>query len=143
MPNSATMVALKALNLASLVWCSGLSAQQEKPKFRVIAFATAQQDQAHISFVREAERWFPEMAAKYHFGYDTTSNWHNLNADFLADYQVVVFLDTRPEDPSGVHGAWRRLDGLPFCRFCVDTLSRAGKLELVSQCVSRLGIIRD
>src|SRR5260370_2575380 len=100
MPNSATMVALKALNLASLVWCSGLSAQQEKPKFRVIAFATAQQDQAHISFVCEAERWFPEMAAKYHFGYDTTSNWHNLNADFLADYQVVVFLDTRSEDPA-------------------------------------------
>jgi hypothetical protein len=100
MPNSATMVALRALNLASLVWCSGLSAQREKPKFRVIAFATAKQDQAHISFVREAERWFPEMAAKYHFGYDTTSNWHNLNADFLADYQVVVFLDTRPEDPA-------------------------------------------
>jgi len=40
------------------------------------------------------------MAAKYHFSFDTTSNWHNLNADFLAPYQVVVFLDTRPEEPT-------------------------------------------
>jgi uncharacterized protein len=31
------------------------------------------------------------MAAKYHFRFDTTSNWHNLNADFLAAYQVVFF----------------------------------------------------
>src|SRR5260370_41180411 len=100
MPKSATMAALRALNLVSLVWCSGLSAQQEKPKFRVIAFSTAKEDPAHISFVREAERWFPEMAAKYHFTFDTTTNWGNLNGAFLAQYHVVVFLDTRPEDPT-------------------------------------------
>lgn len=38
------------------------------------------------------------MAAKYNFSFDTTSNWNNLNSEFLARYQVVVFLDTRPED---------------------------------------------
>ena len=93
--------ALKALSIAALVYCcSGLRAHTGKPAFRVIAFFTAKQDQAHISFVREAERWFPEMAAKYNFGYDTTSDWHNLNADVLAGYQVVVFLDTRPEEPA-------------------------------------------
>ena len=48
----------------------------DKPAFRVIAFFTAKQDQAHISFVRESERWFPAAAAKYNFSYDTTSNWH-------------------------------------------------------------------
>ncbi|RZK45877.1 MAG: ThuA domain-containing protein, partial [Hymenobacter sp.] len=32
--------------------------------------------------------------------YDTTSNWQNLNAAFLARYQVVLFLDTRPEEAS-------------------------------------------
>ncbi len=68
--------------------------------FRVIAFFTGKEDPAHISFLREAEQWFPQMAAKYHFRYDTTSNWRNLNADFLASYEVVVFLDTRPEDPA-------------------------------------------
>jgi hypothetical protein len=66
----------------------------------VIAFFTGKEDPAHISFLHEAERWFPQMAAQYNFGFDTTSDWRNLNAAFLAPYQVVVFLDTRPEDPA-------------------------------------------
>lgn len=71
---------------------------QNKPRFSVIAFYTAKNDQAHISFVHEANKWFPLMAAKYNFGYDSTSNWSNLNEAFLAKYKVVLFLDTRPED---------------------------------------------
>ncbi len=74
------------------------TAQQHAP-FKVIAFYTAQQDQAHISFVHEANRWFPEMAKKYNFTYDSTNNWDNLNLSFLSKYQVVLFFDTRPEKP--------------------------------------------
>lgn len=68
--------------------------------FKVIAFYTARNDLAHISFVHEANRWFPAMATRYNFRYDSTSNWENINAGFLAQYQVVIFLDSRPEDPS-------------------------------------------
>ena len=68
--------------------------------FSVIAFFTGKQDAAHISFLHEAVRWFPQMAEQYHFRFDTTSDWHNLNATFLSRYDVVVFLDTRPEDPA-------------------------------------------
>jgi len=75
-------------------------AQNNKPKFHVIAFYTAKNDQAHISFVHEANKWFPLMAEKYHFAYDSTSNWSNMNAEFLSHYQVVLFLDTRPDDPA-------------------------------------------
>jgi hypothetical protein len=39
------------------------------------------------------------VAAKYNFAFDTTSDWRMLNADVLARYRVVVFLDTRPETP--------------------------------------------
>jgi len=93
------MTALRVLSLAALVaCCAGLSARNSQPRFSVIAFFTARKDPAHISFVHEAERWFPQMAAQYHFAFDTTSDWQNLNADFLSRYQVVVFLDTRPED---------------------------------------------
>src|SRR5258708_29441373 len=78
-----TMSALKglrALGIAVLISsCSALNANSRNPKFRVIAFFTAKQDQAHISFVHEANRWFPELAAKYNFSYDRTSNWQNLN----------------------------------------------------------------
>lgn len=81
--------------------CAVLSAfAQKNPDFKVIAFYTAKNDRAHISFVHEANRWFPEIAEQHHFEYDSTSNWELLNPDFLASYQVVLFLDTRPEDPA-------------------------------------------
>ncbi|OJW15173.1 ThuA domain-containing protein [Mucilaginibacter sp. 44-25] len=71
-----------------------------EPRFKVIGFYTGKEDQAHISFLHEATKWFPAMAKKYNFRFDTTSNWGNLNDAFLKNYQVVIFLDTRPEDPA-------------------------------------------
>lgn len=56
-------------------------------KFRVIAFYTAKDDLAHNSFVHEANTWFPEMAKKYNFIYDSTNNWNNLNSKFLSRYR--------------------------------------------------------
>ena len=76
---------------------SSTTAQQNDTLFKVVAFYTAREDQAHISFVHEANRWFPAMAKRYHFVYDSTNNWDNLNTSFLSKYQVVIFLDTRPE----------------------------------------------
>ena len=78
----------------------GLPAYAQPAKFSVIAFYTAKNDKAHISFVHEANRWFTTAAAQHQFTYDSTDNWNNLNADFLANYQVVLFLDTRPEIPA-------------------------------------------
>ncbi len=69
-------------------------------KFKVIGFYTAKHDQAHISFVHEANKWFSKVAKNNHFTYDSTNNWSNLNTSFLSNYQVVLFLDTRPEDPT-------------------------------------------
>jgi hypothetical protein len=74
--------------------------QSDAPKFNVIAFYTGKNDQAHISFVKDANDWFPKMAAKFHFTFDTTTNWDNLNTNFLSKYQVVLFWDTRPEKPA-------------------------------------------
>jgi len=73
-------------------------AQEREASFQVIAFYTAKQDQAHISFVHQANRWFPKAAKQFKFKYDSTNDWSNLNAEFLSRYQVVLFLDTRPED---------------------------------------------
>lgn len=80
-----------------LFFHAGIYSQNVSPRFKVIAFYTARNDKAHISFVHEANKWFPKMAAKYNFTYDSTNNWNNLNAGFLSGYQVVVFLDTRPD----------------------------------------------
>jgi len=71
----------------------------EKP-IRVVAFYTAKNDRAHISFVHQANRWFSAAGKKNNFSYDSTDRWENLNATFLKRYDVVIFLDTRPEDPT-------------------------------------------
>jgi len=76
------------------------NAQTKPPLFKVIAFYTAKSDLAHISFVHEANKWFPQMGKYYNFSYDSTNNWGNLNEEFLSQYQVVIFLDTRPEKQS-------------------------------------------
>ncbi|HUQ97676.1 MAG TPA: ThuA domain-containing protein, partial [Chitinophagaceae bacterium] len=73
-------------------------AQPRTDSFRVLGFYTAKNDAAHISFVHEANRWFTEMAIRYHFRYDSTADWTKLNDTVLAQYRVVLFLDTRPED---------------------------------------------
>jgi len=90
---------MQAFALCIFCICN-VQAQSSEPKFKVIAFYTGKNDLAHISFVHEANQWFPKMAAKYDFTYDSTTNWSDLNAEFLSHYQVVLFLDTRPEVPA-------------------------------------------
>jgi len=68
--------------------------------FKVIAFYTAKNDQAHISFVHEANQWFSEISTKQRYWYVSTDDWSKLNSDTLSHYQVVIFLDTRPEVPA-------------------------------------------
>ncbi len=86
------------LTVVALIALSTLPCLAQKSKTpRVIAFYTAKNDQAHISFVHEANRFFPQHAAELHYQYDSTSDWSKLNTTFLKDYQLVIFLDTRPE----------------------------------------------
>ena len=89
---TSALVALLALACAHPV------RRASEPSFRVLAFFTGKQDQAHISFLGEAVQWFPAQAATHGFAFDTTSDWSRLDDSVLAGYQVVVFLDTRPED---------------------------------------------
>jgi hypothetical protein len=83
--------------LLTMTISSDLAAEKTKEKFRAIAFYTARADYAHISFVHEAHKWFSKMADENSFQYDSTDNWDNLNENFLSQYRVVIFLDTRPD----------------------------------------------
>ena len=85
------------LVLSTLIFLQSFIAFAGNPKFKVIAFYTGKNDPAHVSFVHEANRWFAKTANKYKFSYDSTNNWDNLNKYFLAKYDIVLFLDTRPE----------------------------------------------
>ncbi len=88
---------VKIVLIALLRIYSSSFGQSTSQSFKVIAFYTAKNDKAHISFVHEANRWFPKIAQQNNFSYDSTNDWTNLNAYFLSRYQVVLFLDTRPE----------------------------------------------
>lgn len=76
-----------------------LRAKGASPTFKVIAFYPGATEQAHLSFVHEANRWFTEAARQSDFTYTSTTNWAELNDQVLAKYQVVLFLDERPEAP--------------------------------------------
>jgi len=53
-----------------------------------------------MSFVHEANLWFEKMASQFNFAFVSTTNWSELNDVVLAQYQVVVFLDARTENPT-------------------------------------------
>lgn len=78
---------------------TSLQAEKNQKHTHVLAFYTAQNDQAHISFVNEANQWFVTNASKNNFIYRATNDWTLLNPDTLSNYQIVIFLDTRPESP--------------------------------------------
>ena len=75
------------------------AAQRIQQKFKVIAFYSAKNEDAHLSFVYEANKWFSTMSTKHRFSYVSTTDWTRLNSDTLSNYQVVIFLDTRPDKP--------------------------------------------
>jgi uncharacterized protein len=112
--------------IGSLLFIGNLKAQKASSKFSVIAFYTAKNDQAHISFVHESNRWFSEIAKKYHFSYDSTNDWTQLNAEFLAKYQIVLFLDTRPEETTQREAFQKYMDnggawiGFHFAAFALN-----------------------
>jgi hypothetical protein len=74
-----------------------MQGHSQQAKFNVIAFYTAKNDLAHISFVHEANKWFDSVGNVYQFHFDSTNDWNNLNEKFLKKYQVVLFFDTRPD----------------------------------------------
>ena len=88
---------LVALFLSGICGLWSCSSKKQASGFSVIAFYTAKNDAAHISFVHEANKWFAGIAPKFSFKYDSTNNWDNMNDEFLSHYKVVIFLDTRPD----------------------------------------------
>jgi len=126
------LLALLCISLGSSVIERGQSS-----KFKAIAFYTAKNDKAHISFVHEANRWFAKLAASKNFTYDSTNNWNNMNAQFLSRYQVVLFLDSRPDsDRKEKHSEiiWKKAEhgSDSICRICSYTFRFSTKLGLVS-----------
>ncbi|XP_021956957.1 uncharacterized protein LOC110853042 [Folsomia candida] len=68
--------------------------------FKVVAFWRGTWDVAHISFANEANRYFPTIQAELGFTYEATTDWSRINDNYLADKDVILFLDDKPTDAS-------------------------------------------
>ncbi|ASK30901.1 hypothetical protein CEY12_17680 [Chryseobacterium sp. T16E-39] len=66
---------------------------------KVLAFYTAKNDLAHISYVDEANQYFTSLTQTKKLDYTSTNNWEKMVIDTLSKYDVILFLDTRPEKP--------------------------------------------
>ncbi len=80
-----------------MVFCCSCHQSAIHSEFRVLSLHDGEHDQAHISFVAEADRWFTGRAAEYGFRYVSSNNWNMLNHDTLSRYDIIVFLDSRPD----------------------------------------------
>lgn len=65
--------------------------------FKVLALYNGTWDAAHISFVHEANDWFPKQAAANGFTYTASNDWDLLSNGGVNAYQVVLFLDDLPQ----------------------------------------------
>lgn len=65
---------------------------------KVLCFYSRYNDPAHLSFIEEANTWFNQKSRELGFQYDTCLGWSKLNTRELKNYQLILFLDSRPED---------------------------------------------
>lgn len=71
-----------------------ISIVQAQKNVHVLAFYTGVNDMAHVSFVKEANQF---LSSQERFKYDSTNDWNKMTYDTLIKYNVILFLDTRPE----------------------------------------------
>jgi len=82
------------LAAALLIVCSICHA--ETARFRVLAFYSETVEHDHVDFAHQEIAFYTEAAKREHYSFDTTKDWNDLNADKLAKYQLVVWLDDFP-----------------------------------------------
>jgi type 1 glutamine amidotransferase len=82
--------------ISALCMVSGFTVQagpQASP-FKVLGFYDVSSgDAAHDAYAKEANAWFPTVAAANGFTYESTSDWSKLNTSNLAGYKVIMFLN--------------------------------------------------
>ncbi|MDB5105416.1 MAG: hypothetical protein JWP91_3105 [Fibrobacteres bacterium] len=98
-PTRSSLALASSVALVAFASFLGTAAAQDAPKFKVLGFSTTKSDAGHVSYEHEANRWLPKIAKQYGFSYDSTKVWTDCNTAKLSQYQVVIFMDERPEDP--------------------------------------------
>jgi type 1 glutamine amidotransferase len=75
-------------------------AQQQQPRFHVLAFYSETVEHDHVDFAHQAITFFTAAAKRDHFDFETTKSWDDLNPTTLAKYQLILWLDDFPQAPA-------------------------------------------
>jgi hypothetical protein len=89
-----TCMALALLTAVSHVALThNQTASAEEPKFRAIAFYSTTVEKAHVDFAKDALEFYAKLAKEQNFVFDSTTDWSNHNHNYLAKYDVVMWLN--------------------------------------------------
>jgi type 1 glutamine amidotransferase len=72
---------------------------QQTNTFRVLAFYSETVEHDHVDFAHDAIPFYTAAGRRDHFEFVATKDWDDLNAENLASYQLVVWLDDFPHTP--------------------------------------------
>ncbi len=81
---------------ASIAMSFACVAGAEEPKFKAVAFYNTKVERAHVQFAKDALDFYSKLATQNNFVFDSTTDWSNLNSGYLANYQVILWLDDSP-----------------------------------------------
>jgi len=91
--------------LLSLIPVVASTAQTPHPnmgqtkQFQVVAFYSPNAEPDHVQFAEGALRFFSDLAVQDKFVFNSTTDWANLNPEYLKKYQVVIWLTDSPNNP--------------------------------------------
>src|SRR5262245_46549466 len=85
---------MKRLLLGLALALAHAAAQPAPPK--VLVFFSLNVEADHVLFATSALQFFAEMADRYNFRVEATSNWADMSDDNLKQYQMVVWLNGTP-----------------------------------------------
>jgi uncharacterized protein len=82
--------------LFSTLLLVGMTSFGQKPSFKVIAFYTSTVERDHAQFAHDALGFFKDLAIQENFQFDTTTDWVKLNNSYLANYQLIMWINEFP-----------------------------------------------
>ena len=69
---------------------------QKGAEFKVIAFYSTKTDAEHVNFSNDIRVFLKNLSIEKKFTFDATSDWTDLNENFLSNYQVVIWINDFP-----------------------------------------------
>lgn len=89
---------MKIFCTAVVFFLFGIVSMAGTPRFKVAAFYSTNGEMDHINFARNALEFFDALSVGQNFTFDATRDWTNLNDNYLANYDVVMWLNDFPKD---------------------------------------------